>query len=311
MIKTCFRKTYHFFNELVKRGRWFNEKMFPDCRKFVEHTTFNLDVINLGSTSGVNAFNYQGLNVKAANWAMGHNPLACDEAILKNYVSYLKADGAIVILSLCAFSSLSGSYNYFEDRYYTILYPSTIPGFSKRKQNEVMAIYNRPLLCIPLYELLRDLWSLLKKPFSKGEKILTEEQMENNAQIWINNWLKEFSVKDFSLPLSLVNQDGLADAVKHLNNMITICKEHNAIPVLVLPPMYHTLAEKFTPNARNILIDSMISRIDDKSVLFLNYMDDSDFSNDRHLFKDSFFLNQRGAKLFTKRVLADLPDVCI
>jgi hypothetical protein len=135
--------------------------------------------------------------------------------------------------------------------------------------------------------------------------------MESNAQRWYNSWLKEFSVKDFSLPLSLVNQDGLEDAVKHLNNMITICKEHNAVPVLVLPPMYHTLAEKFTPTAREILINAMISRIDDKSVHFLNYMDDSEFSNDRNLFKDSFFLNPRGAKLFTKRVLSDLSNFCV
>ncbi len=309
MIKIFIRKAFQVLNKLVKRGNWFNEKKFPDCRKFTEHSTFNLDVINLGSTSGVYAFNYQGLNIKAANWAMSHNPLACDEAILKNYVSYFKSEGTIVILSLCAFSSLSGSYDFFEDRYYTILYPSSIPNFSKRKQTEVMAIYNRPFLYIPLYNMLKDIWSYLTKPFLKSEKTLTEEQMVNNAQRWFDSWLKEFSVKDFSLPLSLVNQDGLEDAAMHLNNMIATCREHNAIPVLVLPPMYHTLAEKFTSSARKILIDSLISRIDDKSVKFLNYMDDFDFSNDRNFFKDSFFLNQKGAKLFTKRVLADLNQV--
>ena len=309
MIKIFIRKAFQVLNKLVKNGNWFNEKKFPDCRKFTEHSTFNLDVINLGSTSGVYAFNYQGLDIKAANWAMSHNPLACDEAILKNYVSFFKSEGTTVILSLCAFSSLSGSYNYFEDRYYTMLYPSTIPNFSKRKQNEVMAMYKRPLLYIPLYDMLKEIRSYLKKPFSKDEKALTEEQMESNAQRWYNSWLKEFSVKDFSLPLSLVNQDGLEDAAMHLNNMIAICKEHNATPVLVLPPMYHTLAEKFTSSARNILIGSLISRIDDKSVKFLNYMDDFAFSNDRQFFKDSFFLNQRGAKLFTKRVLEDLSIV--
>lgn len=306
MIKIFIRKTFQVLNKLVKHGNWFNEKKFPDCRKFTEHSTFNLDVINLGSTSGVYAFNYQGLNIKAANWAMSHNPLACDEAILKNYVSFFKSEGTIAILSLCPFSSLSGSYDFFEDRYYTILYPSSIPNFSKRKQAEVLAIYKRPLFYIPLYDMLKDIRSYLKRPFSKSEKTLTEEQMENNAQRWFNIWLKEFSVKDFSLPLSLVNQDGLEDAAKHLNNMIAICKEHNAIPVLVLPPMYHTLAEKFAPSARKILIDSMISRIGDKSVRFLNYMDDFDFSNDRNFFKDSYFLNQNGAKAFTKRVLTDI-----
>ena len=70
---------------LIKRGNWFNNILFPGCRKFWNYNTFNTDVINLGSTSAMNAFSYEGLQIKGANFAIGANPLLGDFEILKNY----------------------------------------------------------------------------------------------------------------------------------------------------------------------------------------------------------------------------------
>ena len=120
-------KIKYILNALIKRGYWFNNVFFEGCRKMSMYSTFNTDVINLGSTSAVHAFNYDGLGLKAGNWAMTRNPLLGDYAILKNYSSFLKKDRSIVIITLCPFSSLAGSYNFLDDRYYTFLYPSTIP----------------------------------------------------------------------------------------------------------------------------------------------------------------------------------------
>ena len=113
-------------------------------------------------------------------------------------------------------------------------------------------------------------------------------------------------MSDFSQPLSLINQDGLKDASFILNDMISFCKERDIKPVLVLPPMYHTLASKFDINARKVLLDDLLKTLDDKTVKFINYMDDSRFSHDITLFQDSFLLNKKGAKKFTKIVLADI-----
>ena len=74
-------------NGLVRRSYWYNEVVFPDCKKFWTHKVFNLDVVNLGSTSGLNAFNYEGVPLKAANWALGHNPILADQEMLNNYFS--------------------------------------------------------------------------------------------------------------------------------------------------------------------------------------------------------------------------------
>lgn len=290
-------------NGLVRRSYWYNEIIFPDCRKFWKHKTFNLDVVNLGSTSGLNAFNYEGIGIKGANWALGHNPIIADQEILNNYFSYLNPTESTVILSLCPFTSLSGSYDYLEDRYYTLMRLSSIPHGSYRRRNEILQLRNSPLRKYPLFAMLVDIKRLL---FGRKEPVFTEELAKADAERWMNNWMKEFSIMDFSYPLSMVNRDGIEDAANIINEIIDFCKERNINPVMTIPPVYHTLGEKFTPEIRKKIIDSLIEKVEDKSVWFYNYMDDPDFTNDITLFRNSYLMNEKGAKLFTRRVLKDL-----
>ena len=290
-------------NGAIRRPHWFNEELFPDCRKFWNYNTFNTDVINLGSTSGYYAFDYEGLPIKGGNFALRHNPLSGDQAILKNYFGYLNPKGSHVIIPLCVFSSLAGSYDFMEDRVYTLIYPSSIPHFSYRRQQQIKAIAASPIRRFPLWSFYTELRAQLR---GTGHSTLTEEQMKADAERWIKGWKHEFALSDFSQPLSLINQDGLKDASFILNDMISFCKERDIKPVLVLPPMYHTLASEFDINARIVLIDDLLKTLDDKTVKFINYMDDSRFSHDITLFQDSFLLNKKGAKMFTKIVLRDL-----
>lgn len=297
------KKITGMINRLVRRSYWYNEVAFPDCKKFWQHKTFNLDVVNLGSTSGLNAFNYDGINIKAANWALGHNPIIADQEILNNYFSYMNPTGSTVILSLCPFTSLSGSYDYFEDRYYTLLKLSSIPHGSFRRRDEVLKLRTRPLRKYPLFSMLADIKRLF---LGKKEPVFTEDLAKANAERWMSNWKKEFSITDFSYPLSMVNLDGIEDAALVINEIIAFCKERNIHPVMVIPPVYHTLGEEFKPEIRKKVIDSLIEKIEDKSVWFHNYMDDPDFTNDITLFRNSYLMNEKGAKLFTRRVLKDL-----
>lgn len=290
-------------NGLIRRSHWFNEVLFPDCQKIWKYNNFNTEVINLGSTSGFYAFDYEGLPVHGANFALCHNPLAGDRAMLKNYFGYLNPKESHVIISLCVFSSLAGSYEFMEDRFYTLIYPSSIPHFSYRRQQQVKTMMANPLRFFPLWGIYTELKFFLQR---NKKQIKSEEEMKLDAERWIKGWKHEFSLSDFSQPLSLINQDGLKDASVILNDMIAFCKERNIKPVLVLPPMYHTLAEMFDQNARRIFLGNLIDSIEDKSIEFINYMDDSRFGSDASLFQNSFLLNKKGAQIFTKIVLEDI-----
>ena len=290
-------------NGAIRRTHWFNDELFPDCRKFWNYNTFNTDVINLGSTSGYYAFDYEGLPIKGGNFALRHNPLSGDQAILKNYFGYLNPKGSHVIIPLCVFSSLAGSYDFMEDRFYTLIYPSSIPHFSYRRQQQIKAIAASPIRRFPLWSFYTELRAQLR---GTGHSTLTEEQMKADAERWIKGWKHEFALSDFSQPLSLFNKDGVNDAAEILNDIISFCKERNIKPVIMIPPMYHTLAEKFDEKARQLFVYDLIEKIEDKTVPFHNYMDDSRFSRDSSLFMNSFFLNKKGAKKFTRIALTDI-----
>lgn len=290
-------------NGAIRRTHWFNEELFPDCRKFWNYNTFNTDVINLGSTSGYYAFDYEGLPIKGGNFALRHNPLSGDQAILKNYFGYLNPKGSHVIIPLCVFSSLAGSYDFMEDRFYTLIYPSSIPHFSYRRQQQIKAIAASPIRRFPLWSFYTELRAQLR---GTSHSTLTEEQMKADADRWIKGWKHEFALSDFSQPLSLFNKDGVNDAAEILNDIISFCKERKIKPVIMIPPMYHTLAEKFDEKARQLFVYDLIEKIEDKMVPFHNYMDDSRFSRDSSLFMNSFFLNKKGAKKFTRIALTDI-----
>ena len=296
------KKIEFYINALIRKGYWYNNVAFRDCRKFWKYDTFNTDVMNIGSSSSACAFNYEGLPIKGVNFGISASPQCADLAVLKNYFSFLNPQKSTVIISLCPFTALSGSYEYLQDRYYTILTPPVMPVFHFWKKQEVKSKMRNPLPHYPLVALFSDIWHWIRK--SSG--VMSEKQMIADADTKMKDWLFEFSLQSLSSPLSLVNKDNIEDSVKLLNETISFCNSHNIRPVVVIPPMYHTLAEKFSEQDRHLLFDSLFDNIEDKSVQIHNYMDDTDFLMNRELFKDSFLLNKKGAKLFTKKVLTDI-----
>lgn len=292
-------------NGLLKRSYWYNHVAFEDCRKFWSLKDFKIDVINLGSTSGLNAFNYSQIKgIKAYNWAMSRQPLLCDFEILRNYYSFLRP-GATVILSLCPFSSLVGYDCDFEDKFYTILHSSSIPHFSFKRKARIMAIKDSPVRYFPLF----GFFSECKKILLGLEKKMRQSAFADDANRWINNWKFEFSISDLNLPLSLKNKDSQEDIARILHDIVLFCEERNFRVALVIPPISSHLGSHFTPAIREMLIDSVIQKANIQNVPFLNYMGHPQFANNVSLFRNSFLLNEKGAKLFTLKVLEDLELV--
>ena len=68
----------HIINSVIRKGYWFNNVSFDGCSRLIKYKVFNTDVVNLGSTSAVHAFNYEGMGRKGGNWAMPRKPLLGD-----------------------------------------------------------------------------------------------------------------------------------------------------------------------------------------------------------------------------------------
>ncbi len=291
-------------NALIRRSYWFNNIAFPDCKKFWTQKTFNLDLVNIGSSSAKYAFDYTGLNINAANWAMVPQTLVGDFEVIKNYFSYIIPNRGIVLIPLCPLSALGGSSDYFDDKYYSILNISSIPHSSFKKKNEVMDVFQNPLNYYPLIEIFKELCRF----FRKQDIIMDEKTMEVDANNIIQTWMKEFSITDFKDPLSLVNQDAKEDSSKVLSDLIQFCLDRSLKPILIIPPISKYLLSKFTPHMRKEFIDTFVAKSNTHNVIFLNYLDDADLI-DTALYRNAFFLNEKGAKKFTNRVLHDIGSL--
>ncbi|MDD4154882.1 MAG: hypothetical protein PHT30_05705, partial [Bacilli bacterium] len=126
------------------------------------------------------------------------------------------------------------------------------------------------------------------------------------AENRISGWLKEFAMEDFNTPLSLWNKDNISSALEHVQNLIVFCRERNITAVLTVPPVYKTLSDKFSSEAKELLFGGFERIAKENDVTFINYMTDPQFVNERTMFRDSYLMNKNGARTFTKRILTDL-----
>lgn len=284
---------------------WVNNVIFSDCEKFWNLNTFNLRIVNLGSTSGNHAFKYEGIVDSASNWAMSPQSFVGDFAILSNYSSYLSSD-AVVVIPVCPFSFLGGGNDDLPDKYYTIVRPISIPNASLRRRDTIMHIKNYPLLHVPVIELFGRLRELIK--------IFRYNQlsMEEDAVYRVNSWKKEFSIYKLHNELSLINIDRMEESKLALSNLLKFCVDHGFRPVIVVPPITRSLKKYIDSYFQDKYINIFIEKSNTVGAPLLNYINNPKFDDDS-LFKNSFILNSEGAKMFTKLFVEDLKlyNICI
>lgn len=289
-------------NRIVHHTKWY-EQYWNGVQKFWYMTTFNLDVVNLGSNSGKYAFNYDGLSITGMNWAVGPQSLVHDFNILKNYFSYLNSR-ATVIITITPFSSLvSPNYNIISNlKYYTFLHPATILNFDENERIRALKIKESPICEMP--------WICIKRTLKEGvqhiiHKPVSKCDMEKNSMIFINSWKKQFGIVDLDAPLSELHRKDQENRILILKEMIEFCLERDLKPVLVIPPIHLLLSKRLTLLCRENYIYSFVRKANGRNVPFLNYMDDERFHDDRYFF-NSFFMSEEGARTFTRIVLKEL-----
>ena len=289
-------------NSYIKRSHWYNEVLFKNCQQFWNLTNQNIDVVNLGSSSGTFDFDYSSVGLKGENWAIAPQTMVGDFLILKQFRHHLKED-ATVLYPICPFTALSGAVDYIEDRCYSFLDYNTIPNGHYIRNIMVLEQMNNPLLFYPAVEVFRDIKFHL---FKKHEKLMSEAELEKNAEIWIRSWTEQFHIDDLNSHFIAGHSEVYHRTVALLNKMIDYCHEEHLNLVIVVPPVHHSLGKKFTLSAKEQLLDSLKNNANLQKAKFLNYMDESSFAHDASLFQNSYFLNKKGACKFTQYLLTTL-----
>lgn len=291
-------------NKAVKHTWWFRSSIpdlnnYPTNEWYREHEERNYDVVNIGSSSAKRAFDYSGLRIKAFNWAEQPQSLSYGFKILKTYFSILKKGGTVII-PLCPFSGLDTGrvwHNGVNDRYFYLLDHVLIENYSG-----VALRRNYPLIADPIRSMKELVKNILKKrPYEKKDSGVFVDDSDR----WIKGWLSEFGITDLEGSFSPENEKGREKRIKLLSDIIGFCIERDLKPVIVIPPMHPTLSSKFSETFRENYIYSFIRAANKKGIPFLSYIDDTRFKEDR-LYRNSFFLNEVGAKKFTNIVLKDI-----
>lgn len=288
-------------NKAIRHTKWYDQ-YWSGVQKFWYLDHFNLDVVNLGSNSGKYAFKYDGLGIAGMNWAVGPQSLLHDFNILKNYFSYLRT-GAFVIVTLCPFSSLVFHYGKEANlKYYTFLHPATILNFDENERMRALRIKQNPIKEMP--------WLCIKSSLKEFMKYVMYKptykcDMEKNSMSFIDSWKKQFNIADLDAPLSDQHCKDQENRIQVLKEMVEFCMERELKPVLVIPPVHPSLGKKLTKTCRENYVHSFIRRANEYNVPFMDYMDDKGFCEDKY-FQNSFLMSEKGARKFTKVVMADL-----
>lgn len=237
--------TFVAINVMYKRTNHFNNQ-FVDVCKFWRSSPHqkDLQVVNLGSNHPKFGFDYSGLDIKGENWAVGPQTLVYDFAILRNNVDRL-VPGATVIIPICLLKMFlfRQKPRSVHQKYYTFLPKEDIVGYSawEKFRNIIFPVidYHR--------------WRFILKDVKKDTRLeltsnsmTTVEQLDKDANMWVNIWNKEF---DITLPdptLSEENQREIKSNIRVLREMLEYCTTKGLKPILAILPVTEHLSSKFT-----------------------------------------------------------------
>lgn len=291
-------------NKLVKRTPWY-KKLWGGALRIYNLNEFNLQVVNTGSGSGVSNFNYSGLPIKGFNFALAPQSLLHDFNIIKNYFSYFKK-GCTVLIPICPFSGLIVNYEKSHNfKYYPMLHPASIQNFDENERTQAYKMYRDPFSSNPVNcakEITLYYLRFLKNKICHKNDSLT---IAESAESFIAGWKKQFSLENFSSIITHDHLEQLNSRKDTLGKMFDFCLERGFNPVLVLPPMHHTLSSQFPSSFFEQYVQPLIDEAICRKIHFFDYTFDQRFSNDSY-YSNALFLNEVGAKTFTKEILTTL-----
>gem|GEM_PF-335470 len=325
-------------NKRLRRTHWYQSlfvdpqhQTYPDNVWYRVHDERNYDVVNLGSSGGKWAFDYapfasenEGLPsekrsasfsktmpfpVKGMNWAQQPQTLVDDFNLLKNFHSILRKQG-YVLITIMPFTSLNKRTGLLDTLKYVGTLDSTL--LDKRFKRKAYLIRKFPLL-LGKRAVKALAKSLVGKDSPKAVPNLVEKNPMTDAQLaadalrFVNGWKRQFGIADWEGSLTETNQQGRAVRIKLMQDLIDFCTERGYTPVYVIPPVTAQLNQYYTQCFKQIYIYEYLQQVG-RDVRLLDYSDDQALQ-DKDLYFNSFFMNQRGARQFTQRVLQDLAAI--
>jgi hypothetical protein len=299
-------------NVLIKRTNWYKnlflENIYTDKDWYSSHDKRNYDLVVLGSSAAKWAFDFSDCNIKAMNWAQQPQTLVEDYNLLRNFHSILRKNGTVII-TIMPFTSLNKKTNVYDALKY--LQVHSHEPIEPYLVDQARAIKNLPIrLGKPAikaalkYLLFQD---VARRNFDYAmvdSNPMSSASLDKNAASFVTGWKHQFGISDFDAPLTEENKIGREFRINLMRTIIDFCIEREYNPVLVIPPVTTHLNKYYTKTFEETYIYSFLREVD-CNVTVLDYSKNKELMKD-DLYFNSFFMNKRGRKLFTKQVLSDI-----
>lgn len=277
---------------LVAAWRW-QCRRNPMC-----HVPQELDMINLGSTYAFYDFAYTDTEKSGANLANVPQYLDMDYLLLQKYIDHLKKGGKVlIVLPSFVFASLGGEYN--RKVYYEALHRREIKNFDKKRYWK----------CV---------WKAAKEPFFHEYKKQKERWKGHVASIAEKQKHADGRIADWEGKLGVVSvrtgeitetlRGCIRQNQKIVKDMIAFCREHEAEPVLILPPTSEIMNQKVADTCiEAYLKEPVLQIVKDTDVRMFDYLRQENLQSEK-LYLNSDCLNAEGQKVFMEQLMKDIWD---
>lgn len=301
---TCLYKTNWYKSFFVGA----DHETYPDNVWYRNHEDRNFDVVNLGSSGGKWAFDYTDTGVKGMNWAQQPQTLLEDFNLMRHYHSILRKNGYVLIV-IMPFTGLNKKTGLFDamkflkiDSQGQAIQPYMYQ--EARRYAEYPILFGKPAIKALIKYIIGHDKSIRNNKVDIGINPMSESELQQDAARWMALWKRQFSISDIEAPLTTQNQQGRDYRIGLMRKLIDFCMERTYQPVYVIPPVTEYLAKQFTPRFRQLYIYDYLNQVD-RDIPLLDYLDEKALIQ-KDFYFNSFFMNCRGRKLFTHRVLSDL-----
>ena len=302
VLNEVYRHTNHYKNKYLFKNK------FVSGLGYREDLSRNYDIVNLGSNPAYYGFFYD--NVRGQNWSTGSQGLDMDFEILKNYHSYIKRNG-FVLIPIMPFTAtsqyLKQKKQYWGDEYYSkFVRVLDLSQVRKLPNNRILTKAVRyPLIFNPKLVKYIVIDDPIDNKLQVSEQTMNKLELERDADRMMKMWLEEFDAQSLTDFLGNKYDQYVKEGQEILDEIIDFCKEREYIPVLITVPMSSELSKRFSEEFHQEMIIDFVDGLTNKDVKFLDYFIDETFQDD-DLFNGSMCFNLRGRKRFTNQVVRDL-----
>lgn len=274
------------------------ENSYSFIKKNLEEKISEIEVLNLGSSHGLYAFDPNFYDYKGFNLANVSQTFYQDYNLLKLYLD--RAPKLKVLLIPVSYFSIyeklevSAEYwrEYFYERYYQIT-----PEFHKDfqlKRYSLFALYgNKESLWFMINNFNTDLTANYQKTGGYFETNYNVNEFAKNITEETGKKRVRTSMEGYRLKHIYTN-------IHYLEEMIKACQKRNVIPILITTPVASAYSNNIDRFFWNLALNSIKKLQTKYKIPYYNYLNDSIFV--KADFRDCDHLNSLGAEKFSKLV---------